>query len=316
MIKVAMKGMAMGIAEVIPGVSGGTIALITGIYSKLIKNIKNFDHNLVLDIKKKGLTSINDHLDISFLIFLVGGMFLGIVVGVFGVSYLFEHYPEPLWGFFFGLIISSSIFVGKQIDNWKISNVAVLVVGAFIAYFITTLSPVSGEASTWYLLLSGILAISALILPGVSGSFILLLMGMYTVVIPAVKNVISDQDMASFKIVLVFGIGCIIGLLGFSRVMHYLFEKHRTTTLATLTGFMIGSLNKIWPWRNANEILIKDNLQVVDIHSSSDLSQLLPDAYKVLVESKVMPGEYFMSSPKTTMTIAAIIIGFLIVFSI
>ncbi len=313
-VGIVLRGMAMGIAEVIPGVSGGTIALITGIYEKLILTIKRFEPELINKWKVNGFIGVKEYLDIPFILALIAGMVLGIVVGVFGVTYLFENYPEPLWGFFFGLIIASSIYVGKQIKTWKTGHIMALIAGIIIAYAITLISPTNGSESLIYVFFSGVVAISALILPGISGSFILLLLGMYTVIIPALKNLISTQDVSDLLMLIVFGLGCLTGLITFSRVMNFLFQRYKLTTLAVLSGFMIGSLNKIWPWKNITEILNKSDFSTVSISNLVDLKGLEKESYKILSDVNVLPSEYWMSSPKVIPTILSILFGFVIVF--
>ena len=169
----ALKGMAMGIAEVIPGVAGGTIALITGIYARLIDAITSFNLKLVRSVVKNGWRGIKEGLDLSFLVSLLCGMAIGLLFGIFVVTYLYENYPEPLWGFFFGLILASSFYIGSSIKQWKLKDIVILILGIVIAFGITIISPASGNTSLWYVFISGMLAITALILPGISGSFIL-----------------------------------------------------------------------------------------------------------------------------------------------
>lgn len=246
----ALRGMAMGIAEVIPGVSGGTIAFITGIYEKLINTIKAFSPSLIKTFKNDGVGGVWSAVNGNFLISLMVGMAVGIVVGVFGVTHLLENYPQHLWGFFFGLIVASAIYIGRQVPKWSIKEVIGLLIGIAVAYYITVASPAQGNTALWYVFFSGMIAISALILPGISGSFILLLMGMYTVVLPEVRNALSTFETESLILVSVFAMGCLVGITTISRVLSWMFQNYNSLTLATLTGFMIGSLNKVWPWRN------------------------------------------------------------------
>ena len=250
-----LKGMAMGIAEVIPGVSGGTIAFITGIYERLLNCIKSFDLKLIATFKEEGVMGVWKAIDGFFLVRLLGGMATGVIVGVLGVTFLLEQYPEPLWAFFFGLILASAVYIGKQIDNWSAMVVLLLLVGTVVAYGITTLPMGQGSDSLLITFCAGAIAISALILPGISGSFILLLMGMYTIIIPTIKTALKTFEMDAIIVLVVFGSGCLLGLMTFSRVLSWTFKNHKTKTLAILTGFMLGSLNKIWPWREPLEII-------------------------------------------------------------
>lgn len=310
MIANILKGAAMGIAEVIPGVSGGTIAFITGIYEKLINSIKAFNPSLIATWRSGGFKAVWTAIQGNFLMMLGMGMVAGFVLGVFGVTHLLEQYPAPVWGFFFGLILASCIYVAKQIDHWDVSKIIALIIGAVVAYGITVLTPAEGSTHPLMLFVAGMIAISALILPGISGSFMLLLMGMYTIVLPAIKNVLKDQDMASLQIVLIFAAGCLVGITGFSRVLSWLLDKYRYITFAVLTGFMLGSLNKIWPWRNISEVLIKDTGAKMMITDASQLSRLPEDGYKILSENNVLPALYQSAEPYVLATIIAAIVGF------
>jgi len=250
-LSLMLKGMAMGMAEVVPGVSGGTIAFITGIYETLIHTIK-----IVLSpepwrkLLSEGLMPAWKTANGGFLLSLLLGMGLGIGLGVFGISYLLEHFPPIVWAFFFGLIIASAIYISRQVSGWNARAAAALLFGILVSYFITQASPAQGPESWWFVFLSGAVAISALILPGISGSFILLLLGMYTLVIGTVKAVLETFAFDQLLLLAVFALGCLFGLATFSRVLSWLFAHYKAVTLAGLTGFMIGSLPKIWPWRN------------------------------------------------------------------
>ena len=254
-LQLMLKGMAMGIAEVIPGVSGGTIAFITGIYEQLLASIKAFGPSLITDFRKGGFTQVWKSVDGNFLAVLLLGMVSGLIVGVFGVTHLLENYPEFLWAFFFGLIISSAIYIGRQVDQWGLTEIVSIAIGTAAAYYITVASPAQGNEALWFVFLCGAIAISALILPGISGSFMLLLMGMYAYIVPTVKEALSTFELESLTIVFVFGLGCLTGLMTFSRILSWTFKNYRKPTLALLTGFMLGSLNKLWPWRNVISIL-------------------------------------------------------------
>jgi len=294
----ALKGMAMGIAEVIPGVSGGTIAFITGIYEKLLNTIKAFHPALIGTFKKEGIGSVWETINGTFLVTLLIGMATGVVVGVFGVTHLLETYPEMLWAFFFGLIISSAIFIGKQVDGWGVKEILALIVGTAVAYYITVASPAQGNEALWFVFLSGVIAISALILPGISGSFILLLMGMYSFIIPTVKKALTTFDSESLITVSTFAIGCLVGLVTFSRVLSWTFKNYKNITLALLTGFMLGSLNKLWPWRNVLSTRI--NSKGVEVP---------------FIEESVLPSNY-TGEPYVVAVVICMIIGFLSVFLI
>ena len=311
-IGLSLKGVAMGMAEVVPGVSGGTIAFITGIYEELIDTIKSVDiefFKLFFTFKwKAAFEKING----MFLLFLVGGMLLGIVMSLFLVTYLLEHHGEGLWGFFFGLIIASSIYIGNKVSSWNIKTISLLLVGAIISYAITVVTPAGGTESLFFVFLSGALAISALILPGISGSFILLLLGMYSVIIPHVKSLISSPNTHSLLIVFVFGLGCIAGLGVFSRVLSYAFKEYKDATLAILTGFMIGSLNKIWPWRNPTRWLDKETYKTIN-SADAAFEDYASIEIKILTESNVMPATY-SGDANTMLVLVSVVLGLLLIF--
>ncbi len=247
-LSLIFKGMAMGMAEVVPGVSGGTIAFITGIYERLIFSIKSIDLEFLKLVFSGKIAAAWKKIDGNFLVFLIGGMLLGIVIGVFAITWLLEHHPLLIWGFFFGLILASVYVVGKDIDTWNAGSIIALLAGAILVYYVTVAVPGSPSTALWFVFICGAVAISALLLPGLSGSFVLLLLGMYTFIIPKVKDILSG-DLSGLSVIIVFAVGCLTGLLSFSRVLTWAFKNYKNTTLAFLTGLMIGSLNKVWPWQ-------------------------------------------------------------------
>ncbi len=236
------RGIAMGAADVIPGVSGGTIAFITGIYEELINSIKSVDRQLFLILRKEGLIAAWKHINGSFLV----SVFIGIFISIFSlarlITWLLDTHSKFVWAFFFGLIVASALHVGRKITKWNISSIISLIIGTAVAAYITIATPATTPETWWFILISGMIAITAMILPGISGSFILLLLGKYEYILSAVKE---------FKIgtIIIFGLGCVIGIISFSNVISWLFKKYHNVTLAILTGFMIGSLNKLWPWK-------------------------------------------------------------------
>jgi putative membrane protein len=252
-----VKGFFMGIAEVIPGVSGGTIAFITGIYEKLLNTIKAFlTPDTWSHILQGKFTLFWQSIHGSFLSKLLLGMIGGLVFGVLFFTYLLESFPILIWAFFFGLIISSSFYIGRKVKSWSLIQVFVLLIGISIAYGITLLNPGGGSSSLLFVFFSGMIAISALILPGISGSFILLLMGMYPIILGAAKSVLTDFNSENLLLLSIFALGCLTGLALFSRILSYAFSNFPNNTLALLTGFMLGSLPKIWPWRTVLETRI------------------------------------------------------------
>ena len=309
----ALKGTAMGIAEVIPGVSGGTIAFISGIYEDLLNSIKSFDIELIRMLMKGRFKDIWDKINGWFLLSLFSGMVVGIVFGIFAITWMMEHYPEPLWGFFFGLVMASAILIGKHTSKWDVFKVMALISGAALAIIVSVITPAEGSTHPLYIFLAGMIAISAFILPGVSGSFMLLLMGMYTLIIPSLKKIMTDFDTQSMYIIAIFAAGCIIGIMWFSRLLSWLFTHYRENTFVLLTGFLIGSLYKIWPWRNVSVVVDKNKGLASDVNSLAQLKSFDPEMIKILKESNVLPSDYWMASPKLAMTLVAMVIGFAIV---
>ena len=249
-LSTAFKGAAMGIAEVIPGVSGGTIAFITGIYERLLLAIKSINPSLIQIFKKEGMGAVLKKIDFLFLVKLGVGMVIGFGLGLFLITHLLENHPILIWSFFFGLILASIPMVGVQVKQWNWKQISLLILGAVFVYWITIAAPSQGNESLWFVFLSGLLAVSALMLPGLSGSFVLLLLGMYTIIMPAIKRFIESPFGPESSVLVVFGLGMIIGIFSFARVLSWTFERYRSHILALLTGFLIGSLNKVWPWQH------------------------------------------------------------------
>ncbi len=236
----------MGVAELVPGVSGGTIAFVAGIYEELIASINNVHPSLIGVWRKEGFKAFWQKLNGNFLI----ALFVGMLISIFSfsklITWLLENKPIPLWSFFFGLVLASVVFVAKAIKKWGPVTILLLVFGAIVAYFVTTLPPSQNSDSLPYLFFSGALAVCAMILPGISGSFILVLLGSY-------KTVLDAVDDKNFKILITVTLGVIFGLLSFARLLKWMFDHYRSITLAILTGFILGSLNKIWPWKKVLE---------------------------------------------------------------
>lgn len=232
----------MGGADVIPGVSGGTIAFITGIYEELINSIKSVDLEALQMLSRLEISNFWKKINGAFLFTVLAGVVTSLISLAKLMNYLLESYPIPVWSFFFGLILVSSPLILRDIKKWSIGVAFMAILGVGIAYAITTVSPAETPSAMWFIFLCGGLAICAMILPGISGAFILLLLGKYEFLIKALVEI----DVA---IVGVFILGCIIGLLAFSRFLSWILKHYRFPTLALLSGFMIGSLNKVWPWK-------------------------------------------------------------------
>ncbi|MBR9860164.1 DUF368 domain-containing protein [bacterium] len=244
-----LKGAAMGVAEVIPGVSGGTIAFITGIYERLLLAIRSINPKLINTYKESGIKGVLRAIDAVFLLKLMLGMVIGFIFGLKVITHLLENYPVQIWSFFFGLILASIPLVAKQINVWKWKEIVLLILGTVFVYWVTIAAPSQGSENLILIFFSGALAVSALMLPGLSGSFILLLMGMYTIVMPAISDFLDSPFGPETKILLAFGAGMLLGLFSFARVLTWTFANYKNQTLALLTGFLIGSLNKVWPWQ-------------------------------------------------------------------
>ncbi|MEM9896119.1 MAG: DUF368 domain-containing protein [Bacteroidota bacterium] len=249
-----LKGVAMGSADVIPGVSGGTIALITGIYNQLLNSINNVDADALRFLVKGKFASFWHHINGSFLVPVFSGVILAILSFARILTYLLDNYPIPVWSFFFGLILVSVFFVKPRNTNLK--QLIFFILAAVSAYLITELTPAETPETLWFVFVSGCIAICAMILPGISGSFLLLLLSKYEYVLQAVKEV-------NIRVIFIFGLGCLVGILSFSRLVHYLLKNFEVLTLSVLAGFMLGSLNKIWPWK------ISDGIYDINVFPSS-----------------------------------------------
>ena len=284
---ISLKGIAMGAADVVPGVSGGTIAFISGIYEELVTTISGINLGLLKEWREFGFSSMWKKANGNFII----ALFLGIAISVFTVmrlaNYLLENHPILIWSFFFGLVIASIWFVGKQIPKWNAKIITALVLGAAVAFYITTLPPITGTQSPFFLFIAGAIAVCAMILPGISGAFILVLLGAYK----TISEAIHDFD---FKTIGIVAVGAVVGLLSFSRVLKWLFLKYKAVTLAVLTGFITGSLNKIWPW--------KEILETVTIG----------DKDMVIRDQSVLP-QHFDGDPQLIFALLLMVAGFLLI---
>ncbi|MBW7465793.1 putative membrane protein [Pontibacter aydingkolensis] len=262
------KGVAMGAADVVPGVSGGTIAFITGIYEELLNSIRSVNGEAVKLLFKFKLLDLWKHINGNFLVVLISGILFSIALLARLVLFLLNDYPELLWSFFFGLIVASAVVVGKKISRWTLGVILAGLIGTALAYYITVATPTQTPESYWFIFVSGAIAICAMILPGISGSFLLVLLAKYEFILNAVKDLKAD-------IILVFGLGCITGILSFSHVLNWMLKHYHNVTVALLTGFMVGSLNKVWPWKQTLETYTDRHGEV-----------------KPLVQENVLPGVY------------------------
>ena len=276
-----LKGMAMGAADVVPGVSGGTIAFIAGIYDELINSIKSINmHSLKLLFTGK-IAAFWKAVNGNFLFALL----LGIAISVFSlaklITYLLLNEPVLVWSFFFGLVLASTWFVTKDIKGWNWKTVAGFVGGAVIAYYITVATPAETSTTLMFIFLCGAIAICAMILPGISGSFILVLLGKYFYVMEAVKTL-------DLVVLGVFAFGAALGITSFSRVLSYALKNFRNITLSVLSGFMLGSLNKVWPWK--------------------EVEKLVSDGHEVMIEHNIAPNT------EVAEAVVLMLIGFILVY--
>jgi putative membrane protein len=287
---ILLKGMAMGAADVVPGVSGGTIAFISGIYEELINSINNIRPGLLKVWRKEGFGAFWSALNGNFLLALFIGIGISVVSLAKLISYLLSTYPVLVWAFFFGLVTASIIYVAKAISRWNLSVLLMLIFGAGLAYLVVSLPVSEQNAGMGYLFLSGALAVCAMILPGISGAFILVLLGSYKTVLDAVH----ERD---FQLLAITALGAVFGLLSFARLLKWMFTRFENATLALLTGFILGSLPKIWPWKRVLE------------------TRVFEDKVIAVREANVAPWN-FEGTPQIGAAIGLALLGFSLIFAL
>lgn len=300
----------MGAADVVPGVSGGTIAFISGIYEELLNSIKSVDLEALKLLSKFRIAAFWQKINGNFLAVLFAGIIFSILSLSRIVLFLLKEQPILLWSFFFGLIIASVFLVANQVSKWGIPSIIALIIGAVAAYYISGLGSIADEsASLLYIFLCGAVAICAMILPGISGSFILILLGAYQLIFGTIKNFTDSlfaaqiaETLNHFKVLVIFIVGCLFGLISFSRLLSWLFKHHHNTVVALLIGFLIGSLNKVWPWKETLEFY-------TDRHGVE----------KPLLQQNVLPSTYSQITSEPSMVVWAVvlaIVGFMCVYSL
>ena len=276
-----LKGMCMGAADVVPGVSGGTIAFIVGIYDELIDSIKGINVHAFRLLCKGQLKAFWKAINGNFL----SSLLLGIGISVFSlaklITYLLETEPVLVWSFFFGLVLASTWFVSKDIKEWNWKTILGFLAGAVVAFYITVATPTETPTNLLFIFFCGAIAICAMILPGISGSFILVLLGKYFYIMEAVETL-------DLVVLGIFALGCFLGITSFSHVLSYALKKFRNVTLAVLSGFMLGSLNKVWPWKEKIEEMV--------------------EGQNLIVEQNVLPGESLAEG------VVLMLIGFILVY--
>ncbi len=280
----------MGAADVVPGVSGGTVAFITGIYEELINSLKSIDVEAIRLLTQFQIADFWKKINGSFLITVLGGIVTSLISLARLMTYLLDNHPILIWSFFFGLILVSSPLILRDITKWSLSSVLSFIAGIIIAYLITIISPTETPTNYPFIFFCGALAICAMILPGISGAFILLLIGKYEYMITALTEM-------NIPVVIVFVLGCFLGLLGFSRFLSWILTHYRFPTLALLGGFMIGSLNKVWPWK-----------QVISFRLNHEGVQV------PAFDKSILPWDYFSKTGQDPLVFKAILCAALGVF--
>jgi len=258
-----LKGVGMGVANVIPGVSGGTIALITNIYEELVNTLRSFDRKaleLLFSFKMKELAKYTN-------LYFLTAVFSGSIISVFTIAilfeYLFANYPVLIWSLFFGLIVASVIFVGKRVQNWNIKSTITLILGTTIAISLSFMEPATENSNLLFVFICGIIGISGMMLPGLSGSYILILLGNYKLLM---VTAVTELDISLLGI---FFLGSVFGLISFSHLLSWVLTRYKDATLALLTGFILGSLNIIWPWKQITKsIKINDEVKIIAYNSN------------------------------------------------
>ncbi|MBN1184424.1 MAG: DUF368 domain-containing protein [Bacteroidales bacterium] len=289
-ITLFFKGIGVGAANVIPGVSGGTIALITGIFEKLINSIKSFDIKAIKLLFKGKFKEFAQHVNLFFLIAVFGGAVLSIATLAKVLEYLFANYPVYVWSFFFGLILASVYFVGRTISRWNVSVLISFIVGTAIAVAISLMNTASENEAMYYLFICGIVAVCSMILPGLSGSFVLVLMGNYELVMIKAVNEVR------LNVLLPVIAGAAFGLLAFSHILSWLYRKFKDQTIAILTGFILGSLAILWPWKDP-------------IYKTDDLGNFITkDSGEYIIQGyqRLMPESF---NQEVLLAIAFLIVG-------
>lgn len=258
-LTVGIKGVCMGAADVIPGVSGGTIAFITGIYDQLVGSIASINAEAFRLLLRGQFKAFWRHINGGFLLSLIAGIGISVITLAGLMQMLLTTYPIQTWAFFFGLIVASSIFILRGISGWHLREYTMVILGVLLGATVCTLSPTQTPDGLWFIFLSGAIAICAMILPGISGSFILLILGKYQYIMGCISDLVSGTDVGRNLLTLgVFAAGALTGIIGFSKLLHWLLARWNKEVLIVMAGFIIGSLVKIWPWGNPEALLQAD----------------------------------------------------------
>ena len=300
-IGIAVKGACMGAADVIPGVSGGTIAFIMGIYDRFVGAIAAINAEALKLLLRGRFREFWKHIDGGFLLSIILGIGIS-VVGLAGLmQMLLADFPIQTWAFFFGLIVASSIFILRGISGWAWKDGGFLALGVVLGVVICTLSPTQTPDALWFIFLSGAIAICAMILPGISGSFILLILGKYQYIMGTITTLVGNIGVLwgsseasltlfweSLAVMAVFGVGAVVGILGFSKFLHWLLARWNKETLIVLAGFIIGSLVKVWPWSNTEAIVRSQFPEVADLAEAAEIAR-----YQSLIDPQIWSAVIF-----------------------
>lgn len=284
----------MGMADVVPGVSGGTIAFISGIYEELLNSIKSIDLEAIKLLFSGKFRALWEKVNGKFLCSLIAGIGVAILTMARLMTYMLENHPIITWSFFFGLIIASALMVAREVNRWSVTSVVTMIVGIALSYWITVVSPATTPNDWWFVMLSGAIAICAMILPGISGAFILLLLGKYMYIMEAVTEL-------NIGVLAIFAVGAIAGIVSFSHVLSWLLAKWHDATVTMLMGFMIGSLNKVWPWKQTLETYL-------DSHGVE----------QPLVQANVSPAQFEVLGGESHLALAIVscVVGFALIYVI
>ena len=291
---VGLKGCAMGMADVVPGVSGGTIAFISGIYEELLNSIKSIDLEAIKLLFSGKFRALWEKVNGKFLCSLIAGIGVAILTMARLMTYMLENHPIITWSFFFGWIIASALMVAREVSRWSAISVVTMIIGVVLSYWITIVSPATTPNDWWFVMLSGAIAICAMILPGISGAFILLLMGKYMYIMEAVTEL-------NIGVLALFAVGAVAGIVSFSHVLSWLLAKWHDATVTLLMGFMIGSLNKVWPWKQTLETYL-------DSHGVE----------QPLVQTNVSPAQFEVLGGESHLMLAVVscVAGFALIYVI
>ncbi|MBP3549640.1 MAG: DUF368 domain-containing protein [Rikenellaceae bacterium] len=284
----------MGMADVVPGVSGGTIAFISGIYEELLGSIKSIDLEAIKMLFTGKFRALWKKINGNFLFSLIAGIGVAILSMARVMTYMLENHPIITWSFFFGLIIASALMVAREVKHWSVASIITMIVGIVVSYWITVVSPATTPNDWWFVMLSGAIAICAMILPGISGAFILLLMGKYAYIMEAVTEL-------NIGVLALFAVGAVAGIVSFSHVLSWLLAKWHDATVTLLMGFMIGSLNKVWPWKQTLETYL-------DSHGVE----------QPLVQANVSPAQFEVLGGESHLVLAIVscVLGFALIYII